>query len=913
MTDELNCAGPRMLTLDSWQRVRGLAEQWIAAGALRQAFRLVLAFRLGQATPESAAFMRRQFREAPLRIAVAMVQGIGNMVMLTPAVRALKELYPHAEIEVVGHYPALEVVEGWELVAACTELEHFDPSPQRDVLLLSIWSGQFQKAQSELVGSGEAPAVEVKFWDHKRHESEFHLDLARTLGYEGPMPAPHCERRPGEWPFAPGRPVALVSDTAHPDPQWQRKRWPHWPELTRRLTERGFQVGLIGGSLEAEQFNPGDWPAGVVNLLGRCSIPESAEVIRRAGLLIANDSGPAHVAGAVGARTYVLFGPTLEAKNLPGGPAVRVIAADLGCRPCQYLPSWDECERHRCMELITADRVIEEVFGERKEREPAPPAPPARPARREVKVDLGCGRYKRRGHVGIDIDPESAADVVCDLRDGIPLATDSVDELVADNLLEHVGEGFVELMNEIWRACKPGATVEIIVPLFPGQKAVSDPTHRRYFTEESVGYLDGASSTWRLYGASYGFRPFRVLWARKLAGELELLLSPDKETPMPARARRGGSRPRLCLFSHNQPGAGGAERALHEVANRLVEAGCEVSAVHNETPFIHARPVEPLPGTRYRLAWVRGADLEAYHRAAARELTERAGQTDLCLSLWRATSPELIGACRAAAVPHGIWCQNVQYPPERGNNSIFRLADFVVGVTPFVRYVLAQRFSRTEEVYVIPNAAGDAFFDAFVDRTGRELRRFVFFGRLADEQKGLGTLCNALPLVRKHVPDFRLDVVGDGPDADAMRSKIGSLGLGEHVRMLGWLGAEELAPRLADYDLCILPSNFEGCSLALLEAMAAGLPLITTGVGGNPWVVKDKKHGLVIAPARPKLLAQAVNWACDHPDEMNLMGRWARKKALKRYHWGRVVSDFVRLFERVLDARTGAPGARRAG
>jgi glycosyltransferase involved in cell wall biosynthesis len=131
--------------------------------------------------------------------------------------------------------------------------------------------------------------------------------------------------------------------------------------------------------------------------------------------------------------------------------------------------------------------------------------------------------------------------------------------------------------------------------------------------------------------------------------------------------------------------------------------------------------------------------------------------------------------------------------------------------------------------------------------------------------------------------------------------------------MLGWLAAEELAPRLADYDLCILPSNFEGCSLALLEAMAAGLPLVTTAVGGNPWVVKDKKHGLVIAPARPKLLARTTNWACDHPGEMNLMGRWAHKKALKRYHWGRVVGDYMRLFERVRTARADVAGERRAG
>ncbi|MHC4789397.1 MAG: glycosyltransferase family 9 protein, partial [Planctomycetota bacterium] len=183
---------PRMLSVDSWEGVRALAEKWLAEGSVRQAFRLVLAFRLRELSEESALFMRERFREAPFRFCVAMVQGVGNMVMLTPALRALKRLYPRAEIEVVGHSPALDVVRGWELVSACTELADFDPRPERDVLLLSMWSGQFQKAYSGLVTSGDVPVVEIQFVDFKRHESEYHLDLARVLGFEGERPEPYC-------------------------------------------------------------------------------------------------------------------------------------------------------------------------------------------------------------------------------------------------------------------------------------------------------------------------------------------------------------------------------------------------------------------------------------------------------------------------------------------------------------------------------------------------------------------------------------------------------------------------------------------------------------------------------------------------------------------------------------------------
>jgi glycosyltransferase involved in cell wall biosynthesis/ADP-heptose:LPS heptosyltransferase len=921
--------GPRLLSVASWDEVQALAERWLAGGAARQAFRLALAHRLQTMEPEPAAFLRERFRDTPFRFAVAMVQGIGNMIMLTPAIRALKSVYPTARLEVVGHRPALDVVAGWELVDEATELADFEAGAERDALLLSMWSGQFSKAYSGLVSSGDVPVVEIEFVDFKRHESEFHMDLARVLGYVGEKPETYCLVREVPLPFEPGDRVALLADTSNPDAEWQRKRWPHFPELARRLMRRGWRVALIGGPDEAERFNPADWPEGVLDLQGKYSVAETAHVIREAGVLIANDSGPAHMAAAVGAELHVLFGPTLVAKNLPAGPGVHVIRSELGCCPCQYLPSWNDCTVNRCMELLSVEQVLGRVLGEHEDEQEQARPPKRRglaaaKRRREheqgqgqerVCVDLGCGRFKRRGHIGLDVDPECAADVVCDVTRGIPLATNSVDLLAADNLLEHIGEGFIELMNEMWRVCKPAGRIEITVPLFPADKAVADPTHRRYFTEGTVAYFNSGGTIWRTFGSRYGIRPFHVLSRHKLAGELEVVLRPDKEArpARPARPSRPSRRARVCFVSHNQPGAGGAENAIHQVANRLADNGWQVSVLHNAAPFIHSRPVAEPPDARYRIRWVEGPDLREFHRATSRALEQLAAETDVCLPLWRAASPSLLAACHGHGIPVGVWCQNVQYPPERSNNSVFRAADFVVAVTPYARGVLRRRFSRTDSIFVIPNAAGDEFFDRYREREAGQLRRLIFFGRLADEQKGLATLCNALPAVRDHCPEFTFDVVGDGPDADVVRSKIGSLGLGEHVRLLGWRSCDELAALLADRDLCVLPSNFEGCSLAVIEAMAVGIPLVTTGVGGTPWLITKNKHGLLIEPQKPQELARAVIWALEHPREMNLMGRWAHKKALKRYHWDRVADDYAALFDRIQAARAEAAAARRAG
>ncbi len=908
---------PVRLSLDSWDAVRDMAQTWLADGAWRQAFRLVLASRLRQPKDESARFMREEFRDFPVRFVLAMVQGIGNMVMLTPTVRALKEMFPRSEIELVGHSPALQVMDGWDAVAACTELEDFDPSRERDAVLLTIWSGQFQKAFPALVTSGDVPAVRVEFSTWLRHEAEFHLDLARVLGHEGAMPGPYCVQRKTALPFDPGRPVALLSDTSNPEPDWQRKRWPRFRALAERLIEDGYQVALIGGPAEAQEFDPANWPEGVLNLLGRYSIAETAYLIGEAGLLIANDSGPAHIGAAVGAETHVLFGPTRESKNLPLGPKVRPVSVEIGCRPCQYLPSWGDCERHRCMELITVDRVMASLAGTAEAGRDAKAVWAPADSVPSVKVDLGCGRFKRKGFIGIDCDPGSGADVVCDVTEGIPLATDSVDCLAADNLLEHIGDDLQHVMAEIWRVCKPEARIEISVPLFPSDKALADPTHRRYFTEDSFSYFDATDRHWREFGRSYGFPPFRIRARHKLAGELEVIISPVKRAAGSAARPPAKSRPSICFISHNQPGAGGAEIALHNVANGLTRLGYDVTAVHNRTPFIHKTPVEAPPDAEYRLLWLEASDLPVFHRKSAELVPSLSKRAEVCMPLWRAASPGLVAACQEHGMSAGIWCQNVNYPPERGNRSIFRLADFVVAVTPYALPLLKRRFSREENVYVIPNACSGVFFDSYRDRLLDEVTRFVFFGRLADEQKGLMCLCDALARVKEKDRPFTLDIIGTGPDEEAMRSRIGSLGLGEQTRFLGWRRPEEVARMLPGYHLCILPSNFEGCSLAAVETMAAGVPIITTPVGGTPWLIVDKKHGLLVPPRSAGRLARAILWACDHPAEMSLMARWAHKKALKRYHWDRVVGDFQRLLDRVRPARmqpaAGASAKRTAG
>lgn len=106
-----------------------------------------------------------------------------------------------------------------------------------------------------------------------------------------------------------------------------------------------------------------------------------------------------------------------------------------------------------------------------------------------VVIDIGCGRRRRPGAIGIDQFPLPTVDIVADLEKGLPFLKDSsVDVVYADSFLEHV-DNYEQLMRDIHRVCKPGATIHVKVPHFSNPYYYSDYTHRRFFGLYTFDYF----------------------------------------------------------------------------------------------------------------------------------------------------------------------------------------------------------------------------------------------------------------------------------------------------------------------------------------------------------------------------------------------------------------------------------------
>lgn len=104
------------------------------------------------------------------------------------------------------------------------------------------------------------------------------------------------------------------------------------------------------------------------------------------------------------------------------------------------------------------------------------------------KLHLGCGNIKKKGYLNCDISKKVHPDIVLDLEKKLPFKENTIDEIIAEHVLEHV-RNLPQLMSELWRICKKDAVLKITVPYFSYVGAFSDPTHVRFFTPFTFDYF----------------------------------------------------------------------------------------------------------------------------------------------------------------------------------------------------------------------------------------------------------------------------------------------------------------------------------------------------------------------------------------------------------------------------------------
>jgi glycosyltransferase involved in cell wall biosynthesis len=175
-------------------------------------------------------------------------------------------------------------------------------------------------------------------------------------------------------------------------------------------------------------------------------------------------------------------------------------------------------------------------------------------------------------------------------------------------------------------------------------------------------------------------------------------------------------------------------------------------------------------------------------------------------------------------------------------------------------------------------------------------RRLIWTGRLA-AQKGIDVLLSALADVVAAGREFRLEIIGDGPDRPSLLALCNTLGLGDRIRFSGAIPKELIRAKLAGADVFVLPSRYEGMSNAALEAMEAGLPVLMTRCGGIDDYI-DHNIGWICEPNDRQGLAAALLEMLDTPNErLSAMGSQARRLVERRFQIDEIGRQNAALFD----------------
>lgn len=391
---------------------------------------------------------------------------------------------------------------------------------------------------------------------------------------------------------------------------------------------------------------------------------------------------------------------------------------------------------------------------------------------------------------------------------------------------------------------------------------------------------------------------------------LQQIQDPSVEVP-PADTPRDRQAVSRCRVLHVIPrlGLGGTEKGMLKVMRGL-----------GETDFEH------------RICAVRGIDTEFARREGleAKVYSADSGRSGFQFPLWRLKrimqtfrphivhsrnfgAVEAIPAARLAGVPvvihseHGYELDILRGLPLRRRllcRAFYRMADQVFTVTDDLRkYHAAQSGLPAERLRVIYNGVDTEKFSRNSSERS-ETRASLFIprerfvagtvGRLVpikDQQ----TLLQAAQILVQRGQDIHVLLVGDGPElGNLKRYAAAATALAGRVTFTG--ASDAVTSLIRAMDAFVLPSVCEGMSNTILEAMACGVPVVATRVGGSPELVEDGRSGFLFAPRDVNRLSELLLWMIENERERVGLGEGARQRAVESFSIGTMVDQYRELY-----------------
>lgn len=214
-------------------------------------------------------------------------------------------------------------------------------------------------------------------------------------------------------------------------------------------------------------------------------------------------------------------------------------------------------------------------------------------------------------------------------------------------------------------------------------------------------------------------------------------------------------------------------------------------------------------------------------------------------------------------------------------------------------FMVENQISRPEKIVVIYNAIITPKKKAKIFARDKK----IILGTVGtlNIQKGIQYLIAAMPLILKEFPETRLEIVGEGPYRRHLEKQIKKMKLAGAIQLTGFI--KDIEEKLLDFDIYVQPSLSESFGLAILQAMAAGVPIVATNTGGIPEVVTTGKTGILVQPAKPEALAGGILTLLRDTRKAKEMGHLASEDVKIKFNLPDMVKETEKVYETLAESR----------
>jgi glycosyltransferase involved in cell wall biosynthesis len=254
-------------------------------------------------------------------------------------------------------------------------------------------------------------------------------------------------------------------------------------------------------------------------------------------------------------------------------------------------------------------------------------------------------------------------------------------------------------------------------------------------------------------------------------------------------------------------------------------------------------------------------------------------------------------------IPYIVWGQGSDVYLPNGlvkltSKTVIKNADSAIALTEDMKRVMQDIYNR--DIAVVPNGIelGVNVEKPHVRILEETYKRILFVGRL-HPVKGVRYLIQAMQLIHESHPETKLILVGDGEERDYLEDLTDHLGIRECVDFVGEVPHERIIDYLDHADVFVLSSLSESFGIVLLEAMACGLPIVATRVGGIPEIIEDGVNGYLVNPGDYQELSERIQLLLRDEASTAEMSKNNRQKATG-YSWEQVVNKLEKLYWGIL-------------